>query len=140
MINRESHLVKALVDHLNSEHCPFSSNLVGFEFDYLAGRIDVVATNTDGELISFEAKLDRWREALYQAYRNTSFCHFSYVVLPESTVQRALKGRIEFERRGVGLCSVGASGIRIEILASKREPLQPWLTRNAIAHAAACTN
>lgn len=130
----ESELVKDLERLLVGTNNPFSWLKIGFEFDYRAGRVDVVAVNEFGELISFEAKLHRWRQAIHQAYRCTSFSHYSYVVLPEKEARKAAQYSHEFERRGIGLCSVGAAAITVEIEAAKNNPLQPWLTDSAIEH------
>jgi hypothetical protein len=134
MFQLESQLVGKLEDILVDTDNPFSELAIAFEFDYQAGRVDVIATNTNGELFAFEAKLSRWRGAVNQAYRNTSFTHYSYVVLPMLVARNALKFRYEFERRGIGLCSVGLEGIVIEIPASRRTPLQPWLTNSAMEY------
>lgn len=111
---------------------PFNVLKLAHEFNYNSGRTDIIANTKNGDLISFEAKLNRWRIAINQAYRNSSFSHYSYVLLPSNIAKTALKSRAEFERRGVGLCSVGSSGINIEIPATKKDPFQPWLTKTAL--------
>lgn len=134
MFQLESQLVGKLENILIEDDNPFSQLAIAFEFDYQAGRVDIIATNASGELFAFEAKLTRWRAAVHQAYRNTSFTHYSYVVLPTGAARNAVRWRHEFERRGIGLCSVGLDGIVIEIPASKKTPLQPWLTNNAMEY------
>jgi hypothetical protein len=104
------------------------------EFNYVEGKVDIIAKNNNGDLIAFEAKLSRWRDALNQAYRNSSFAHYSYVVLPETTSENAISHINEFYRRGVGLCSFGSSGLRIKIPATKRNPIQPWVTNMALSY------
>jgi hypothetical protein len=134
MFQLESQLVVQLEGILMNSENPFTQLALAFEFNYQEGRVDVVAANDDGELFAFEAKLTRWRSAVHQAYRNSSFAHYSYVVLPSNAANHALKWRYEFERRGIGLCSIGTSGITIEIPASKKTPLRPWLTSTAMAY------
>lgn len=102
------------------------------EFYYLSGRVDIIGVSSIGDLVSVEAKLARWTVALRQAYRNTSFSHYSYVVLPNEYVDRAQLSEGEFERRGVGLCSFNGDIISVKIPAKKSIPLQPWLTRKAL--------
>jgi hypothetical protein len=138
MYKLESHLVKDLESHLTRAESPFTQLNIAFEFGYNSGRTDVIGLTEDGHLIAFEAKLTRWREAVHQAYRSTSFAHYSYVVLPKSVVENALRQRHEFERRGIGLCSidpsVDSSVINIEIPATKKEPLLRWLTNSALKY------
>jgi predicted RecB family endonuclease len=130
----ESQLVAELESILAGGENPFSRMAIAFEFNYQEGKVDIVASNDSGELFSFEAKLTRWRTAVHQAYRNTSFSHYSYVVLPVYAAKNALRSRHEFERRGVGLCSISDAGMTVEIPASKRTPLLPWLTDSAMEY------
>lgn len=130
----ESELVDELEGMLVSSENPFSQLKVASEFNYVEGKVDVIAANEAGELFSFEAKLNRWRTAVHQAYRNTSFSHYSYVVLPTQAAKHALKRRHEFELRGVGLCAVGAEGIKVEIPAVRKTPLRLWLTNTAMEY------
>ncbi len=134
MFRFEADLVNVLQRVLQNPDNPFSRLILASEFDYQAGRIDVVATNDRGELIAFEAKLSRWKEAVHQAYRNTSFTHYSYVALPHHTAIKALRHRLQFERRGVGLCGVTCDDFAIIIPAKKIIPLQPWLTSDAVEY------
>jgi hypothetical protein len=134
MFDRESELVTALERRLSEDECPFDHLMIAFEFDYHEGRIDVVGRNGKGELFGFEAKLTYWQKAVHQAYRNTSFTHYSYVVLPEAVAKKAVRARHEFERRGIGLMSITEHGILIEIPAAKKTPLRPWLTDSALEY------
>lgn len=113
--------------------------LTGHEFDYRAGRVDIVAVMDDGSLWAFEAKLSRWRDALVQAYRSTAFANFAYVVLPKSAAARASRCAYEFERRGVGLISVDDDKLETVLLAPRHETLQPWLTDAAVKFASKST-
>jgi len=129
---KERHLVKEFESNVTRPENPFTVLNLAFEFNYQNGRVDIIGETNSGDLIAFEAKILRWRNALNQAYRSSSFAHYSYVVLPESTCRTALQKPHEFERRGIGLCSVSSSGIKVEITASKKEPIQPWLTIRAL--------
>jgi hypothetical protein len=134
MFQLESQLVRELEGLLVSGENPFSQLALAFEFNYVEGKVDVVGSNGDGDLFSFEAKLNRWKAAVHQAYRNTSFSHYSYVVLPADAAKHAVKRRHEFERRGVGLCAVDQDGLTIHIEAARKQPLLPWLTNTAIEY------
>lgn len=105
------------------------------EFYYQRGRADVVALSSSGEVIAFECKLTRWKDALHQAYRNTCFAHMSYVVLPEDTALLAARYAEEFRRRGVGICYLADDQVVTLQEAHRRTPLQPWLSGQATAHA-----
>ena len=131
MYSLEIQLVEDFKNNLLPLDHPFRITELADEFNYLNGRVDVIAKSEEGLLIAFEAKLKKWRIALNQAYRNSSFAHLSYVVLPTDSAMNALKNYNEFLKRGVGLCSVNSEGIKIEINAKKNKPLQPWLTDSA---------
>lgn len=135
MYNFETDLVAALQEALRESNVPqFSQLNVGFEFAFHGGRTDVVAEANEGVVIAFEAKLIKWRPALYQAYRNTSFAHYSYVAVPSNTARNALKRAHEFERRGIGLCAIESSILKVVIPARRNEPLLPWLTDIALEY------
>ncbi len=136
MFRFEVDLVCTLQRILQERDNPFSCLMLASEFDYRAGRIDVVATNDGGELFAFEAKLTRWKKAVHQAYRNTSLTHYSYVALPYDMAIKACRHRLEFERRAVGLCAVTYDDVAILIPAKKLTPLQPWLTSDAVEYIA----
>ena len=132
MFESEEVLTQAFNTALMEEHSPFFPESIAREFYYTEGRTDVILSDRLGNLFAFEMKLDKWKQALHQAYRNTSFAHYSYIVVPSRTACRAVKNIHEFLRRGVGLCSVDNNRIRIEIDAKWAEPLRPWLTESAI--------
>lgn len=134
MYELESDLVKDFQDTIFDVSDTFTIIAMASEFNYVEGKVDIIAKDSDGDLIAFEAKLLRWRNALYQAYRNSSFAHYSYVVLPEATLANARSHIDEFHRRGVGLCFFGSSGLRVELLATRRNPIQPWLTNIALSY------
>lgn len=134
MYRFESELVLDFEQFLSIGLDPFEDVRTGFEFNYLSGRVDIIARNDISELFSFEAKLLNWRKALAQAYRATSFSHYSYVILPEYIACNVLNYDIEFTNRKVGLCSVNNNGIVVLISAPRCVPFQPWLTEAALKH------
>lgn len=129
----EQHLVSQFVEILKRKTSPFSICGTASEFNYNSGSVDLIADNESDELVAFEAKLSKWKEALVQAYRCSSFAHYSYVVIPQSEIPKALKRKHEFTRRGIGLCGVEKSNLKIELEADRKEPLMPWLTKRAIS-------
>jgi hypothetical protein len=133
----ESDLVKEFQNIISNAPNAFEIIAVAPEFNYVEGKVDLIAKNSNGDLVAFEAKLFRWRNALNQAYRNSSFAHYSYVVLPElprTTLGNLINCIDEFHRRGVGLCFFDSSGIKVEIPATRRSPIQPWLTNTAMSY------
>ncbi len=111
---------------------PFGPLKTRREFFYQRGKTDVVALDESGRVIAFEAKLNRWRKALHQAYRNTCFAHVSYVVLPQGVATLASRYAAEFRRRGVGLCYMGADEELVVLLdADEGRPVEPWLSSKA---------
>lgn len=128
----ETQLVSDLSDCLTSSQKPFDVEHFAYEFNYINGRVDLLAIKGKGTILSFEAKLSKWKIALNQAYRNSSFTHYSYVVLPDKQIKYAMKNSKEFQIRGVGLCSVKDENLNIIMLAPKKKPLQPWLTKKAL--------
>ncbi len=128
----EDTLVKDFCSVLKMDEHPWGQLQVKREFDYNRGRTDVVAIDCDGNVIAFEMKLEKWKEAAHQAYKNRCFAHISYVVLPEFTALRAQRSSYEFIRRSVGLCYIKANAVVIALPAPCQHPLQPWLSRIAI--------
>lgn len=111
------------------------------EFNYQRGRTDVVAVTAQGCVIAFEAKLDRWREAMHQAYRNRCFADVSFVVLPKDVAEKAARFEVEFRRRGVGICYIDANeGVIVVTEGTRNQPIQPWLRARAIDCATASAN
>lgn len=124
-------LVNHFVSQLTACNTPWGEVRFVREFDYARGRTDVVVLHESGELIAFEAKLNDWRHALHQAYRNTCFAHQSFVLMPKHTALEAAAFRHDFEARGVGLCYVDAEGLHVLTDALPTSPLEPWLARAA---------
>lgn len=130
----EAELVAALLRVLCRSRGPWGRTSTAVEFDYVSGRTDVIAFSKGrSQLIAFEAKLSKWRDALHQAYRNRCFADRSYVVLPERSAFQAAQYPTEFRRRRVGLCYLTASGaVKILLDVESAPPLQPWLSAKAI--------
>ncbi len=61
-------------------------------------------------ITAYEAKIEKWQRALYQAARYWSFANQVYVVLPLSRAQRLLAGRKAFRAAGVGLIGINGAG------------------------------
>lgn len=124
----EHQLVDKFLDSVQSHDFGWGQN-IGYitEFDYSRGRTDIVLVSISYKVIAIEAKLMNWRYALHQAYRNTCFAQFSYVLLPEEVIPRAIKFEREFRRRSVGLCYLSKKKLRIALVSHGSEPLQPWL-------------
>lgn len=129
----EQQFVDSFIARLNEGCSPWGKVKVSTEFFYQSGRTDILVLTEDGELIAFEAKLQRWKTAAHQAYRNTVFADRSYVLVPERTASLAYKSEHEFERRQVGLCSIVNETIAIFRPAEKIEPLNNCLRERAVA-------
>jgi hypothetical protein len=134
MFDSEKALVEVFVAQLSADASPWGSLQVATEFYYQRGRTDVIAYTSEDSILAFEAKLQDWREALQQAYRNRCFAHRSYVVLPKMTAIRAHKCSAEFDRRQVGICYMDGCAVVILHDPAGAEPLQPWLLQQAKSH------
>jgi len=97
------------------------------EFNYFRGRTDIVVLGQDNVIFAFEAKLKNWRKALNQAFRNTCFANFSYILVPESVAKYAEKYYEEFLKRSVGICYISNGEIMISYEAKHNKPIQDYL-------------
>ncbi len=131
----EQELVDHFLDVIGTDQAPWGPLVLMPEFFYHRGRVDVVGVSPSGEVVAFEAKLTRWREALQQAYRNTCFAHKSYVLLPRATAGRAQQYSAEFARRGVGLCSLVENNLVVVHDSRLNKPIHQWLVEKACARA-----
>jgi hypothetical protein len=131
----EAGLVRAFVSSLHSGAEPWNVQATTQEFPYQSGITDIVAISEGGQVVAFEAKLDRWKDAMHQAYRNTCYSHLSYVLLPEAVAMRAKDALPEFQRRRVGICTVRGGQIVVVHHPEPVQPLQPWLSERASAAA-----
>lgn len=103
------------------------------EFDYASGRTDLLTLNVADQVVAFEAKLNNWRRAIDQAWRNTSFADKVFVVLPLECGRPAIQHQTMFEEVGVGLCLVSEDGMKVAIDSGQHQPVLPWLHRKARA-------
>jgi DNA-binding transcriptional ArsR family regulator len=77
----------------------------------------------DLEICAFEFKLENWQRAFYQATRYRSFAHRVFVVLPESTADRAQSHLDAFRLQNVGLISYSSeNGAHRVQTSNKRKP------------------
>lgn len=128
----EAALVQAFLQGLRRAASPWGPTRTVAEFDYASGRADVIALTGYDELLAFEAKLTRWRDALHQAFRNTFFAHRSYVILPARTAYIAARYAVDFARRRAGLCAVSDGVVHVILPAPTIScPIQPWLAAQA---------
>jgi hypothetical protein len=134
MFFTEQALVESFLEKLPSG-TPWKATNFKVEFNYMRGKTDVIVVSTSNELIAIEAKLSKWRNAMQQAYRNRCFADKSYVLLPYNTAQLACCYEHEFNRRGVGICSILDGKIVILKEATVDEPIQPWLRQIALQFA-----
>jgi hypothetical protein len=114
---------------------PWKISKFSTEFNYSRGKTDIVAISFTNEVIAIEAKLSKWRYALHQAYRNRCFADRSYVLLPMQIAIIAIQHEEEFNKRGVGLCSIENDHITILREAITEKPIQPWLQQVALHYA-----
>jgi hypothetical protein len=126
-------MVQDLSILLTNQSGPVRCREVTYEFDYRSGRADLVGIGGQDLLYAFEAKLAKWRDALYQARRAASFAHYCYVALPPRAADLALKAKHEFRRHGVGLVIVSPGESRLAIRPRRNDPLLPWLTKIAVS-------
>lgn len=132
--NTEAALVDQFVKALEGGRTCWGPVQITTEWDHKAGFADVLVRTENRGLIAFEAKLSDWKRAFFQAYRNAAYANRVYVLMPRSTVHRALLQREEFEFRGIGLCSINEGKIQIHIGASQQKELLSWVRRRANAH------
>lgn len=129
----EKDLVDAFLRHLKAKRSPWGKVRYSTEFFYQSGKTDVVIVMQDGTVVAIEAKLDRWKDAAHQAYRNTTFANESYVLVPERTAAIARRNEHEFELRKVGICCIRGNNIEILRAAEKVDPVQVGLHQRAVS-------
>ena len=87
------------------------------------------------EIWSFEAKLSKWRRALYQAMQYRGFSHRAVVVMPANRAAAALANLERFRRLGVGLVLRDAAGCRVAHWPPKTAPFSRALFNIAVGRA-----
>ena len=132
MYRYEQNLVDDFLKSLHKSKFAHGDTHYITEFNYSRGKTDIVILNNNSEIIAIEAKLKRWRDALDQAYRNTCFAHYNYVLVPERVALTAQKYLAEFTKRSVGICFISDGIIQIAYEAKQNKPLQQWLNDRAI--------
>lgn len=80
---------------------------------------------TGFELIAFELKLERWREALAQAEAYRMFADRSYVVLDAGRVSPTAVMLDAFAAAGVGLVLQSSHALHVAVEAAKACPVTP---------------
>ena len=134
MYSCEQELVDQFVSSIDQKLSPWEIADFSTEFDYARGRTDIVLMDKDGIVIAVEAKLEKWKYAIHQAYRNRCFANQSYVLLPSNVAKHVCQYSHELDMRGVGVCSIEGDAITIFYEAPIDEPLQPWLNEAAIEY------
>ena len=129
----EQALVDSFLSRLGTVSAPWQAEQVATEFYYQRGRTDVVFTVNES-VIAVEAKLQDWRTAMHQAFRNRCFAHRSYVLLPKEIALRAHRYAGEFDRRRVGICYLEQTEIVVLHSAAESDPIEPWLSHRAKQH------
>jgi len=71
-------------------------------------------------LTAYEAKIEKWQRAIYQASRYWSFANRVYVVLPLLRARALMTKRHSFKSMGVGLIGVKKDGTISELLPSAK--------------------
>lgn len=131
MFKEEVELIDVFRSTISKNESPLNIQRTEIEFGHLSGRTDVIGLSHEGEIIAVEAKLHNWKIALQQAYKNTCYAHYSYVLLPPSKLNPAIKNENEFQRRKVGLFTLINGEIIILIEAIKTEPFIGRVTAEA---------
>ncbi|MEZ6244295.1 MAG: hypothetical protein R3B57_14770 [Phycisphaerales bacterium] len=84
------------------------------------------------EVITIEAKLTKWRDALSQAISYRHYSDRSYVLLPHFCVGAAVRNLHEFKIAGVGLLSYSPNEVE-KILEAKPSRLHLWQREYALS-------
>lgn len=84
-------------------------------------------------ITAYEAKIEKWQRALYQAARYWSFANRVYVVLPLSRANRLLAKKRVFRSVGVGLIGVSKDGILRELVKSAYQAPRSSIIRLRVA-------
>lgn len=130
----EADFVDQFVGKLAKGRTAFGRVQITTEWDHRSGFVDVLTRSRRKGLVAFEAKLDNWKRAFHQAYRNTAYANKSYVIVPGNVADRAMRDREEFELRGVGLCSFDGTAVQVLIEATEQDALLRWLRERAHEH------
>ncbi|HOI29927.1 MAG TPA: hypothetical protein PLZ15_09245 [Melioribacteraceae bacterium] len=132
MFKEEIHLVNKFCKNISKKRQPLKLKKTNTEFGHPSGRVDIIGLSPNNEIIAIEAKLKNWKIALHQAYKNTSFAHYSYVLLPPESLKSAIKNQQEFNIRNVGLFTLNNDNIEIIFQANKNSPFLVKITKKAV--------
>lgn len=86
-------------------------------------------------IVSIEAKLDRWKEALCQAQDYRRFSNSAYVALPEEKIRKAPAIAMECAVHGIGLLAVATNRCSVIVRAPVSNPRTPewvWLVSRTV--------
>ncbi|MBI5478905.1 MAG: hypothetical protein HY906_08620 [Deltaproteobacteria bacterium] len=99
-------------------------------------RTPLVDQVAEVEIWSFEAKVDKWKRALYQAMQYRGFSHRSFVVLPADRARVALEKLDRFRGLGIGLVTVyNTEGLRVVLQPRRAAPFSRALFFLALGRA-----
>lgn len=127
----EEDLIQIFISHIENGNGNFNFSNIIREFNYNNGKTDILGLSSEKKLYAFEAKLTKWKYAVNQAYRNTIFANYSYVVMPERLDMTVLKNIHFFEKRNVGLILVDHNSYRLVINAQRLESKRNWISDKA---------
>jgi len=94
-------------------------------------------------VISIEAKLRRWKEAIQQAKSYLQFSNTSYVALPWSVIEKNERIKLACAAEGVGLIAVTSNSTHILLRPKNFKPLTAeriWLIKKTAAIAQSKSN
>lgn len=131
MFNYEADLVNTFISHIDSNILDLDIINYCSEFNYNNGKTDLIAICINNRLIAFEAKLKNIKKVINQAYRNTAFANYSYVVLPADKYEIQKKYEADFIDMKIGVILVDNENSWIELEAIDNKPVLPWLHEKA---------
>lgn len=127
LVLSQLHFRKALTISTISRRCGLSADAIMEIIHHLVvtglcsecRNLTFVRTNLSKQftdIIAIEGKLQNWRAALRQAYRNRLFSNFTYVVLDAKHARPAISNKNEFASSGVGLAVANADSNTVTIV------------------------
>lgn len=131
MFTLERDLVEKFITCLEEKTLDMNISNYSSEFNYLNGKTDIIAKQTNNNIVAFEAKLNNIQKVINQAYRNTAFANFSYIVLPATKKQLQLKYCKEIDKLEIGVILIDDDHAWIEKHAGFVQPILPWLAEKA---------
>lgn len=105
------------------------SGIGGRQFELSSfGIADYLWVSADGRLDAFEFKLSDWRKGVSQAARYRSYCHRSFLVLPDIICKRIFPFLDEFRAVKIGLIGFDSGNGVIEryFIPPRNAPLNPF--------------